>query len=181
MKEIFLALILLTTSIFTINGQEKIEWSANQKLTVNDFKGTPPDPSTRQSLIARNGIETKLDGPEIKNLKTFNRQITNYFYPNDSWVLWTDKGRLRYFLTLFDINEWMARELRKRCNQNRQQVLMGEYKKISDEVQSEFVKIREQYDGESEYGTDIVGQVKWETKITEMLNSLSNFCRTCEN
>ncbi len=180
MTKIFLTLTFLTTLIFTIKGQEKIEWNENQKLTVNDFKGTPPDPSTHQSLMARYGIENNLDGPEIKNFKTFNKQVTNYFYPNDSWVSWADKSRLRYFLTLFDINEWTAREVRKRYNQSRQQVLKGEHKKILNDVQSEFTRIREQYDGESEYGTNLVEQVKWETKIREKITSLSGFCRACD-
>ena len=83
-------------------------------------------------------------------------------------------------MTLFDIDEWMARELRKRFNENREQVLLGDHKKILNEVQSEFVRIREQYDGETEYGSNLVGQMKWESKIIERLTSLSDFCKTCE-
>ena len=180
MKETFLVLTLLTTLIFTTKGQDRIEWNQKKRLTVNDFKGTPPDPSTHQSLIAKKGVETNLEGPHIKNLKTFNGQVSNYFYPNDSWVLWTEKSRLTYFLTLFDIDEWMARELRKRFNENREQVLLGDHKRILNEVQSEFVRIREQYDGETEYGSNLVGQMKWESKIMERLSSLSAYCKTCE-
>lgn len=180
MKKTFIVLILLATLIFAVAGQDKIEWNENKRLTINDFKGTPPDPLAHQSLIAKMGVDTNLDDPEIKTLKTFNWQVTNYFYPNDSWILWTDKSRLRYSLTLFDMDEWMARELRKRLNDNREQVLLTGHEKILNEVRSEFVIIREQYNGETEYGSNPIGQMKWESKIMERLSSLSGYCKTCE-
>lgn len=46
MKSPIVALILLANFLFAA-GQDKIEWSATRKLSVNDFKGPPPDPSTK--------------------------------------------------------------------------------------------------------------------------------------
>ena len=180
MKKYIWTLTLLTTQILTTIAQDRIEWDANKKLTVNDFKRTPPDPSTKQSLIAKKGIESNFNKDEVKNLKSFNGQITNYFYPNDSWILWTDASRLRYFQTCFDIDEWMARTLRKRCNDNRELILKGEYEKIRTAVESEFKAIREQYDAETEYGEDAVGQMNWERKISDQLLWYSDYCKTCE-
>ncbi len=177
MKYFFTALLLISVAS-TSWGQDKIEWS-EKRLTVNDFKGTPPDPSTKQSLIAKTSIENNLNLSLIKNLKTFNKLVTNYFYPNESWVLWTDPSRLRYFQTSYDINEWMARELRKRYTENKQLVLSGNHQKIYDEVAKEFQVIKGQYDGESDYGNNLVGQMNWETKITERLIFLSDFCKIC--
>ena len=78
------------------------------------------------------------------------------------------------------MDEWMARELRKRLNDNREQVLLTGHEKILNEVRSEFVIIREQYNGETEYGSNPIGQMKWESKIMERLSSLSAYCKTCE-
>jgi hypothetical protein len=180
MKKCFWTLALVTTVMFTTAAQERIEWSANKRLTVNDFKGTPPDPSTKQSLVARSAIESKFNKDEIKNLKSFNNQISNYFYPNESWVLWTEQSRLRYFQTCFDIDEWMARTLRKRCNDNRVIVLNGEYEKIYKAVETEFKVIKEQYNSETDYGDNPVGQMNWERKISDQLLWYSDYCKTCE-
>lgn len=41
MKKTFIVLILLATLIFAVEGQDRIEWNENKRLTINDFKGTP--------------------------------------------------------------------------------------------------------------------------------------------
>ncbi len=166
-------------SAIAAHAQEKIEWSASNKITLNDFKGSAPDPSTKQSLIARTGVESRLTGPDIKTMKNFNKQITTYFFPADSWILQSDKSRLTYFLTLFDLNEWMARELRKQCKENRKQVIAGQFDIIYFKVNNEFAGIREQYDQETDYGSNKATQQQWETKIHERLSSLSDFCKLC--
>ncbi len=175
---IFLLLLGLLFSTLS-NAQEKIEWSPSQKITVNDFKGPAPDAKTRQTLIAHTGIESKLTGPDIKLLKNFNPQVANYFFPGDSWILASDKSRLAYFTALFDMNEWMARELRKRCKENRKVVLAGQYELIYAQLAGEFAQIREQYDQETDYGYNKTKQQEWEKKIAERISDLSDFCRTC--
>lgn len=74
----------------------------------------------------------------------------------------------------------MARELRKRLNENRKLVLAGEYQSIQEDVSKEFEKIRQDYDNESNYGNNAIGQMNWETRITERIHSLGDFCKTCE-
>ena len=180
MRRLILIITILTSLTLSTTGQDKLEWSETRKLTVNDFKATPPDPSTGQSLIANFGLETNLKKEEIENLKTFNRQVSNLFSPNNSWIDWTDKSRLRYAITLFDLNEWMTRELRKRLNENRKLVLAGQHQSIQEEVKKEFEKIRQDYDNDSSYGNNPIGQINWETRINERILSLGDYCKTCE-
>lgn len=180
MNRTILIITILSSLIFTTTAQDKLEWSETRKLTVNDFKATPPDQSTGQSLIANFGLEINLKKQEIENLKSFNRQVTNLFSPQNSWIDWTDKSRLRYAITLFDLNEWMARELRKRLNENRKLVLAGQYESIQEEVRKEFEKIRQDYDHASNYGNYAMGQLNWEKKINERIFSLGEYCKTCE-
>lgn len=180
MRRVILIITILTGITLHAAGQDTLEWSETRKLTVNDFKATPPDPSTGQSFILNFGIETNLKKEEIENLKTFNRQVTNLFVANNSWIDWSDKSRLRYAITIFDLNEWMARELRKRLNENRKLVLAGEYQSIQEDVSKEFEKIRQDYDNETNYGNNAIRQMNWETRITERIHSLGDFCKTCE-
>jgi hypothetical protein len=162
MKQTFWTIAILVTLTFSTRAQDKIEWDAKRRLTVNDFKKSPPDPSTKQSLIARSGVEVNLNREEIKKLKTFNNQIGNYFYPNDSWILLTDPSMLRYIQTCFDIDEWKARTLRKRYNENSELILSSDGEKIRKEVEAEFKMIREQYDSQTEYADNALQQLSWE-------------------
>lgn len=176
-------LILVISAVMTMGarGQDRLEWSETRKLTVNDFKGTPPDPSTKQTLIANIGLEVNLNPSELKNLKTFNRQVTNLFSPANSWIDWREKSRLRYAITLFDLNEWKAREIRKKLNENRESVLAGQYQEIHEKMNSEFARIREEYDNESDFGNNLMGQMNWETRINERLVALADFCKACDS
>ena len=180
MRHLILIYALLTSLTLRTIGQDKLEWSETRKLTVNDFKATPPDPAAGQSLIANFGLETNLKKEEIKDLKTFNQQVINLFSPNNSWIDWTDKSRLRYAITLFDLNEWMARELRKKLNENRDLVLSGQYQSLQEEVRKEFEKLRQKYDNDSNFGNNLIGQINWETRINERLIALGEFCKICE-
>jgi hypothetical protein len=163
----------------SVYAQGVLEWSATNKLTIDDFRLAIPDSARKQTLILTLSLETHLDKDEIKNLKTFNAQIVNVFSPKDSWIDWTDASRLRYANTLFDLNEWHARELRKRCNQNRNAILAGNSQKIKDQVQKELGRIRQQYDAETDYGNNPLSQMNWETLITDRLTALSDYCKTC--
>lgn len=180
MRHLILIYALLTSLTFGAIGQDKLEWSETRRLTVNDFKATPPDPLAGQSLIANFGLETNLKKEEIKDLKTFNQQVINLFSPNNSWIDWTDNSRLRYAITLFDLNEWMARELRKRLNANRKLVLSGQYQSLQEEVRKEFEKLHHDYDNDSNFGNNPIGQINWEKRINERLIALGEFCKTCE-
>jgi hypothetical protein len=174
---IFCSSIILHPVTF---AQGKLEWSETKRLTIADFKGSPPDPSTEQTLVVSFGQDLDLDKTKINPLKTFNAQVTNYFSQDSSWIDRTDQSRLRYVITHFDINEWMTREIRKRLNENRELVLRGEHQTILDEINNEFEKIKLAYDNESNYGNNPIGQMNWETRISEQLIALADYCKTCE-
>ncbi len=174
------ALILLVLITLLSNAQDKFEWSDSKKLTMSDFKGKSPDPSTHQSLILNFGIESNLNRSEIENLKTFNSQVSFYFSRTNSWIDSTNYSKLKYANTLFDLSEWKVRELRKRLNENRELVLKGEYEKIQDNVYKEFEKLTTDYENESNYGNYIEGQMKWEMRIHEEIALLSDYCKSCK-
>ncbi|MFZ5999145.1 MAG: hypothetical protein ACOYW3_01445 [Bacteroidota bacterium] len=174
-------ILLIVFSSFTLLGfaQDDIEWSETRKLTVNDFKGSRPEDSPGQTLAVSFGMEVKLNKSTVQQLTSFNGQVANLFSAAHSWIDWTDQSRLRYAITLFDLNEWTARELRKRLNNNRQKVLAGQHAAIQDEVRKEFEAIRQQYDSESNFGNDPAGQLNWERRIAENLAELSEYCKLC--
>lgn len=180
MKPFILPFYLSIVLINATFAQGKFEWNETKKLTLEDFKGAPPDPSTEQTMFVNFGQDLDLKKSKINHLKTFNAQVTNYFSQDSSWIDRTDPSRLRYAITHFDINEWMTREIRKRLNENRELVLRGEHQAILDEVTKAFEKIKLTYDNESNYGNNPIGQMNWETRISEQLVALADYCKTCE-
>jgi hypothetical protein len=179
MKLQTLILVLLTILFNRTIAQDKLEWSESRKLTLNDFKGPAPDPAKKQSLIVNFGLETNLSEAEIRNSKTLNRLVTNVFSASDSWIDRTDKSRLLYANTLFDLGEWRARELRKRLQENRKSLVPVEHGKIVEAVNREFLKIQQDYNSESDSGNNPIGQLKWETRIHESLQALADYCKRC--
>jgi len=176
---LFLVLIFLASAL-CVSAQGRLEWSENARLTVNDFKGPAPDPSSRQSLVLGIGVEINLNVNEVKELPTFNDRLSNMFLPDKSWIDWRDESRLRYAITLFDLNEWMTREMRKQFMENRKQVLAGQQESIAQGVRLEFARTRQEYDNESSYGNNAEGQLRWEMRIKERLAALGEYCKACK-
>ena len=183
MKQLILVLFILISLTPKVTGQDKLEWSETLKLTVDDFKGLPPEPPAHQSLILSFRLESNLKKEDIESLKTsktFNSRVTNSFSRYHSWIDRTEASRLRYAITLFDLNEWMTRELRRRFDENRDMVLAGYYQIIQEDVRKEFDKIRQDYNNESNSGNNPAGQTNWELRISEGILALGIYCKTCE-
>lgn len=163
-----------------IFGQTKMEWSASRRLTVNDFKGAAPDPDKHQTLVLTFATDMHIKPGEEGKIDSFNDRVSHAFVADQSWIDWHDESRLRYTITLFDLGEWHARELRKRLSLNRQQVVNGGAEALRRKVDEEFMTIRSQYDSESDYGNNPEGQFKWERRISERLAALEEYCKTCK-
>lgn len=161
-------------------AQTKLEWSEKKRLTTSDFKGPAPDPAKNQNLIVRTGFENKVSVSDLAGREHFNDAISNVFFPDDSWINWSDPSRLRYFLTCFDIDEWKARELRKRYYHNKKELTKESIAKIYSEVQLEFNLIHEQYNTDTNYGEHAQGQMNWEMRVSDKILALSDFCKSCQ-
>ena len=98
MRRLILIVTILTSLTLKTTGQDKLEWNETRKLTVNDFKATPPSPSTGQSLIINFGLETNLKKEEIEKwarfegAKVYNLELSSQFRCNgsDGYLAWLD-------------------------------------------------------------------------------------------
>lgn len=172
--------LILIAFASTLQAQDVIEWSDKRKLTFADFKNVPEMKVAAERIILRYGTQNNLDSTQLSILKSFNGEITALFYPNDSWIDESNKTGLQYANTLFDIQEWACRELRKRLSENRELILPGTIKDIVTELEKEFTTILEAYDTETEYASNMIEQMKWESRISQQLLALSIWCKNCE-
>jgi len=177
-------ILLVVFSIGFINSLEetKIEWSENSKLTIEDFQSKAPNTGTMQTVQGHTTIEYQFNNYELMASRNFNKDVTCYFYRSASWI---DSGQdtdrlLRYAQTIFDMNEWQARELRKRFRENRSQVLAGKQSELYEQLTTEFAGIQSQYSKDTDFGRIEEKQVEWENKIKNSLVDLADYCKLCK-
>jgi hypothetical protein len=160
---------------------EPIEWSPTRRLTWGDFLGRP---NLASEAVAMTGYEISLDaeceGP------TFTFEVVNRFMPDRSWVkpMLLMRGlearrTLQHEQSHFDLGEVHARELRRalldmrspcsRTEQERQDAVTRVLRR--DE------QMQRQYDLETEFGTDLIRQGEWDTRVARQLTGLKGYAR----
>lgn len=160
-----------------VQAQDALEWSDKRKLTFSDFRKTPDMELGREQLILRYGVTSKLDSATLPSLKNFNDQVYAVFYPDDCWIDKTNGTGLLYSNTIFDIYEWACRSFRKRLSEAT--LTMAQLKEISNEINQDFATIVEAYDSETQYASNLLEQMKWESRINQELLALSAYCKSC--
>ncbi|MBC2845380.1 DUF922 domain-containing protein [Winogradskyella flava] len=146
--------------------ETKIEWSADRKLTWDDFKGKSDTINFPDALALTNsgfGYESGIN--MFKEGKVFVQSVFNTY---NSWVL--PEGRndyvLRHEQIHFDITEIYSRKLRKEladANITSDNVAMA--RSIFDRVFNEMRNRQERYDQETKRGDKKETQEHWEAVV----------------
>lgn len=178
--QVFLIIFIAVQSVAM--AQSKIEWTENYRLTLADFLANAPNTGTVQTVQGHTTIEYQFSNYELLGSRNFNKNVTCYFL-RTAW--WIDKGErtdklLQYAQTIFDLREWMARELRKRFRENKKQLLAGKQNEIYEELASKFAELESTYSKETHYGTVDSNQSEWEERIMAELAMLADYCKTCK-
>lgn len=150
-----------------------IDWSADRKLTWNDFKARPDANSPNAALTATN---IKFDF-SYNSADGFKYHITCQFDKNSSW------GRIKtdYILSHeqghFDIAEIYARRLNKALKEYKHDVSKAnkEINKIYEKVMHELSAAQAQYDRETNFSIDKPEQIRWLIKISDELKSYEEY------
>lgn len=146
--------------------ENQIEWSADRKLTWDDFKGVPDLQNYPDALALTNsgfGYESGIN--MFKEGKVF---VQSTFNTRGSWVL--SEGRTDYILKHeqihFDITEIYSRKLRKEfADANIKNTDVNRAKIIFDKVFMEMQKRQEKYDRETARGDKKETQENWEAIV----------------
>ncbi|MBW7869401.1 MAG: hypothetical protein H3C31_13885 [Brumimicrobium sp.] len=159
-----------------IDDDSLIVWSTDRKLEWSDFLGIPDTVKFKRfKAISANGyfdIKNKIKGDSIEVF------IYCYFDRYKSWSIWEDKELLNHEQRHFDLAEVIVRKFRKRVsnyplkNENSfwywyRNVALNEYLNEKSYYQL--------YDKETNHGTIIEIQQKWDKKIDDMLEELKDY------
>ena len=93
------------------NGEDKILWSSNRKLTWNDFKGKNKGIFDSRKAETATVIETVKTYYDLEGIPVY--EIACYFIPIKSWSNTSEEFALCHEQLHFDIGELYTRKIRK--------------------------------------------------------------------
>lgn len=166
-------LLLAIFSIFFLpqKHSEKIPWRENQKLSWEDFQGTPVR-SAGFVASTGTGIDFKfsfvIEGKDVKVTYT----VESFFNPQQSWYIpeKVSQNVLNHEQAHFDISELHAGILRKNLDKRKFT------KNVKNEIESIFLKVEAQrkamqkkFDAETDHSRNVEKEKIWEEKIAKQL------------
>jgi Bacterial protein of unknown function (DUF922) len=173
----------ITAAIYKVDNpqrfEKEIEWSADRKLTWEDFKGAPTAISDTNFAATTNcgfGFHSNRV-TMFEKVEIFTRNIFNC---NLSWVRPNQMDRadlLEHEQGHFDISEIYARQLRKELKEAGLNYfnLNNKATKIFSQVYSVYQAQQELYEKETNFGLDKKGQAEWNNKILAELLALDAY------
>lgn len=168
-----LHILSLTLSVMVSTIQANlIEWSADRKLTWNDFKAQPDKNSTNAALTSSSiNIEFGYNNSGLKyNIKCRFDQNLSWGRIKNDYILAHEQGH-------FDIAEIHARKLHKllRTYKFNSRTVSKDVNRIYETVMKEHHAFQSQYDQETNYSRDPAQQNAWKDKIEEALKDLVEY------
>jgi len=164
------------------NIVDTIFWKKNLKLNWMNFKATPVK---RSSLAASSSLSIRIYFiNNVDSLKVLTRAA---FVPNSSWTKYkNDSILLSHEQGHFDIVEIYARilmsklqeqhldkiKLNAQTENNKQRIYTLKIKVSNDCVNNQIA-----YDKETNHGTSLTQQQKWNINIENRLKKLESFCK----
>ena len=163
-------------------GAESIIWSAERRLSWDDFAGRPDLGSAAAAMTV---YLLSYDGTCLDNV--FDRRVFSAFLPDQSWVKTSvllarpdvNRDALAHEQTHFDLSEVSARRMRRAL------AALADPCSLSDEaihavvdpfVREDFASQR-RYDVETLNGSNPAWQRDWEMRVDRELKELSAFVR----
>ena len=160
-----------------VNGQKR--WSITDKLTIQDFKFSPPV-SSQEIAYSQFIIAHKINAFDAMK-RNLNQRVDNIFHGRGSWIdtlnIENIEEALGFQQLQFDLAEVQARKFRKQLLQNKGKILGGFeiVNQISDDIMAQFAEIRANMVTETDYGRNEEAVKLWEERIATELEELDQF------
>jgi predicted secreted Zn-dependent protease len=149
-----------------------IDWSADRKLTWDDFKA-PPDKSSPNAALTNTAIKIDFS----YNNELFKYHIRCQFDKRNSWGRVKNEYILSHEQGHFDIAEIYARRLNKTLKdyQPRPESLSKDINSVYQEIMHQYHDRQTSYDEETRFSIDSQKQSEWLKKIRDELNQLRDY------
>jgi len=116
-KNVFILFILIFSS-YASHAQNLVEWSADYKLTLDDFKSEAANTGQMQTATGSFSVTYEMGGINLITTRNLNKNVSTTFQKDASYI---DKGNkestarlLKYQQLIFNLYELQARNSRKK-------------------------------------------------------------------
>lgn len=149
-----------------------IPYQRSRKLFITDFEGVP-DETSPGAAATLSGVGMSYKVSKLRNRTEVDVTVMAYFDRTGSWMKANGKNTtiLMHEQRHFDITAIKACELRQRIEQTTftPNSYQEQLKELLNTVQQEGTEMQNEYDRETEHGTIIDQQEKWNKKIINIL------------
>jgi hypothetical protein len=158
------------------NGFGQIQWTSENSLKWNNFKGTVLKNDTEFKAFAFSSVECEYGNHDTCIYYT----VRSIFDENKSWYTDTSAELLQHEKGHFNISEIYARRIRKFLQENLQKDhYESEIRSGIDSLQGLNTKYQALYDIHTNHGKDMNAQKLWQLTIEKQLKQLDNY-EICE-
>lgn len=173
-----LLLMVLLIIIPLENDENTMSWSADRKLSWNDFKG-PEKADTGAVAVTASGITFGFSVKESNGrIVDFDATVEAHFYPDKSWYI-KDKGNahiLAHEQLHFDITELHVRRLRYQISKLRPNSRVKEQlRDLHEKANEDLRAMQHQYDEESMNSIHKLKQMYWNSYVQNELEKFTDF------
>ena len=170
----FIYFILISLSCLSSLKQDNslIDWSADKKLSWNDFKAEPEKGYSAAALTSTN---IKIDFGYYN--ESLQYHIRCRFDKNKSWGRVKNDYILSHEQVHFDIAEIYARKLNKvlKTYKPNEDHISKDVNKIYENIMHEYYNKQEEYDKETNFSINKIKQEEWLKKVSNELSELKNY------
>lgn len=168
-------LVLLGFLIFMSSSQEEtvIEWSPQNKLTWNDFKGVP-EVHTDAAATTVSALSYHFQGYVKGSELIYEYDVKALFFPEKSWVRagLKDEELLLHEQLHFDITAWYAIKLKRAFDTitpvtDAKEKIEAVYNSIRKELDS----VQGHYDRETDFSRNTREQLLWQSRVRTYLEN----------
>lgn len=158
--------------------KEQIAYSKKRKLFITDFEAEP-DMESVGAAATLSGVGMTYQVSTLRNKTDVDVTVSVYFDKSRSWM--KDNGKnvttLQHEQLHFDITAIKACELKHKIEEAKfsPDNYKAQLKQLLDNAQKEGAEMQNTYDSETEHGTIIDEQEKWNTKVAELLKKQDCF------
>jgi hypothetical protein len=170
--------IAMNTKGAVFSDADSIVWSANKKLSWDDFKGIP-DLNEEADALTYTTHQSGFSAFGVGNRFHVEAEVACCFIKTKSWVkagMKTDY-LLNHEQRHFDLAEVGAREFRKvlKTTNFTAENFQKQVQRITTEIDEKYKKLQQQYDRESSHSRIEEKQKEWDAKIDAMLKALEEY------
>lgn len=159
---------------FLLRQQEPVvEWSTQNRLTWEDFKGTP-EAQTDAAATTVSALSYRFQGYMKGSELIYEYDVKALFFPEKSWVRpeLKDEELLLHEQLHFDITAWYAIKLKRAFDtitpvRDPKEKIALVYNTIRKELDS----VQDHYDRETDFSRNTQEQLLWQSRVRSYLKN----------